>query len=225
MTALPTARRLGCEDQITVTAGSAYTPGDVVLAYAGLYGIVVGTINIASGDPMTLSIEGAWELPCATGVTATIGDAAYWDASGVTVVATPTASTLCIGRFRKAKTSGQLVCQVDLNAALPGTGTTLSVAAAGSAQGDATLLGSGLMNTVSAADGTKGVILPAAVAGGLPVYVYNEHATNGLKVYPATGDDINDGSANAAITMEGKGVAVFRPLDASTWAASYVVNA
>jgi hypothetical protein len=56
------------------------------------------------------------------------------------------------------------------------------------------------------------------------VLVYNEHATNGLKVYPATGDDINDGTANAAITMEGKGLAWFIPLDATTWAATFVVN-
>lgn len=98
-----------------------------------------------------------------------------------------------------------------------------SIAAAGSAQGDATAVTAGI-NTVSAADGTKGVILPAAKTG-LVVQVYNEHATNGLKVYPATGDDINDGSANAAITMEGKGIARFTGLDTSTWAASFTVNA
>lgn len=103
-----------------------------------------------------------------------------------------------------------------------GPSNVQSVAAAGSAQGDAATLTAGF-NTVSAADGTKGVILPAAVAG-MVVEVYNEHATNGLKVYPATGDDINDASANAAITMEGKGIARFTAIDSTTWAASYVVN-
>lgn len=97
-----------------------------------------------------------------------------------------------------------------------------SVAAAGSAQGDAATLTAG-MNTVSAADGTKGVILPAAVAG-LVVEVYNEHATNGLKVYPATGDDINDGTANASVTIEGKTVSRFTALDTATWAASFTAN-
>lgn len=100
--------------------------------------------------------------------------------------------------------------------------TVGSVAAAGSAQGDAAALTAGL-NTVSAADGTKGVILPAAKAG-LVVEVYNEHATNGLKVYPATGDDINDGSANAAVTTEGKTRAVFVGLDTTTWAATFTAN-
>lgn len=97
-----------------------------------------------------------------------------------------------------------------------------SVAAAGSAQGDAAAL-VGRVNTVSAADGTKGVILPAAVAG-IQVDVYNEHATNGLKVYPASGDDINDGSSDAAVTIEGKTLARFVALDGTTWAAQYTVN-
>ena len=97
-----------------------------------------------------------------------------------------------------------------------------SVAAAGSAQGDAAAL-VGRVNTVSAADGTKGVILPAAIAG-IVVEVYNEHATNGLKIYPASGDDINDGSADAAITIEGKTLARFVAVDTSTWAAQYTVN-
>lgn len=220
----PLARRLGDEDQITVTAGAAYSPGDVVSVYAGLLGIVLGTQNISSGSSMTLAVKGAWELPSASATTGSIGDAAYWEASSELVITTPTATSVYIGRLRKAKASGQTVVQVDLNAALPGTGTTISIAAAGSSQSDATQLMNGAMNTVSAADGTKGVLLPAAAAGGPPVYVYNEHATNGLKVYPATGDDINDGTANAAITMEGKGLAVFRPLDATTWAATFITN-
>lgn len=77
--------------------------------------------------------------------------------------------------------------------------------------------------TVSAADGTKGVVLPAAVAGS-EFYVYNEHATNGLKVFPASGDDINDGSADAAVTIEGKTLAHCRALDGSTWAVTFTAN-
>jgi hypothetical protein len=220
---LPKSRRVGPDCDIKVTAGAAYEPGDVVEVVAGLMGVVQGTQNIASGDAMVLAIEDRWEFPAATGVTASLGDAAYWDASGETVVAVPTATTKYLGRFSKAKTSGQLVCEVLLNAPLPGSGTTLSVAAAGSTQSDAAALQAGL-NTVSAADGTKGVLLPAATAGGATVMVYNEHATNGLKIYPATGDDINDGSANAAITIEGKTIAVCRPLDATTWAVQFTTN-
>lgn len=97
-----------------------------------------------------------------------------------------------------------------------------TVAAAGSAQGDAAAL-VGRVNVVTGADGTKGVILPAAIAG-IQVDVYSSVATNGLKIYPASGDDINDGSADAAITIEGKTLARFVAVDTSTWAAQYTVN-
>lgn len=100
--------------------------------------------------------------------------------------------------------------------------TVSAVAAAGSVQGDAAALGDGI-SYVSGADGTKGVILPGASAGRLRL-VYNTHATNGLKVYPASGDDINDGTANAAVTIEGKTLAIFLALDGSTWASIFTVN-
>lgn len=97
-----------------------------------------------------------------------------------------------------------------------------TVAAAGSAQGDAAAL-TNAVTYVTAADGTKGVVLPAAAAGTLRL-VYNTHATNGLKVYPASGDDVNDGTGDAAVTIEGKTLAIFLALDASTWAAIYTAN-
>lgn len=97
-----------------------------------------------------------------------------------------------------------------------------TVAAAGSAQGDAAALSEGY-NTVSAADGTKGVVLPTAVLGK-KVWVYNEHASNGLKVYPNTSDDINDGTVNVAVTIEGKTLASFVALDATTWASMFTAN-
>lgn len=124
------------------------------------------------------------------------------------------------GKALEASSTDGNIIEVDPTA--PEVPAAAAIAAAGSVQGDAAAL-TNVLNTVSAADGTKGVILPAAQPG-LRVDVYNEHATNGLKVYPATGDDINDGSANAAVTMEGKGLATFIALDTSTWAARFVVN-
>lgn len=73
-----------------------------------------------------------------------------------------------------------------------------AVAATGSAQGDAAALSEGL-NVVSAADGTKGVVLPTAVAG-MTVIVKNTAAA-ALKIYPATGGTINALSANAAYSI------------------------
>ena len=98
-----------------------------------------------------------------------------------------------------------------------------TVAATGSDQGGAASLATYQTTYVSAADGTKGVVLPAAVAGTLRL-VYNTHASNGLKVYPASGDDINDGTQDAAVTIEGKTLAVFLALDAATWASLFTIN-
>lgn len=97
-----------------------------------------------------------------------------------------------------------------------------SVAATGSAQGDAALLPIGF-STVSAADGTRGVRLPAALPGRI-MRVYNEHATNGLRIYPATGGAINGGTANAAIIIEGRTFATLVGLDGTNWAADFIVN-
>lgn len=97
-----------------------------------------------------------------------------------------------------------------------------SVTATGSAQGDAAALPQQI-NIVAAADGTKGVVLPAAAPGVMRL-VYNTHASNGLKVYPASGDDINDGTQDAAVTVEGKTLAIFVALDTSTYAAIFTAN-
>ncbi len=70
-----------------------------------------------------------------------------------------------------------------------------AVAAAGNNQGTAAALSEGL-NVVSAADGTKGVILPTAVAGAV-VIVKNTVAA-ALKIYPASGAAINAVAANGS---------------------------
>jgi hypothetical protein len=101
-------------------------------------------------------------------------------------------------------------------------GDFAEVTAAGSAQGDAASL-TGVVNVVAGADNTKGVVLPAA-AEGLTCVVYSSVATNGLKVYPATGDDINDGTTNTAVTIEGETLAIFLALDDTTWSAMFTAN-
>lgn len=95
-----------------------------------------------------------------------------------------------------------------------------TVAAAGSAQGDAAAL-THPVNICTGADGTKGVILSTS---STMTVVYNTHATNGLKVYPPTGGDINDGSQNAAVTIEGKTQAIFVNLDGTTFSATFTAN-
>lgn len=82
-----------------------------------------------------------------------------------------------------------------------------SVAAAGSTNADAAALSAGY-NIVTGADATKGVILPAAVAGR-PVWVKNGAAAV-LKVYPPSGAAINGLTATTgAISMAANTFAIF----------------
>lgn len=68
-----------------------------------------------------------------------------------------------------------------------------TVAAAGSSQTDAAQVAGGF-TLVSAADDTKGVKLPAAAAGRICI-IKNNVSAKTLKIYPATGDKINGGTA------------------------------
>jgi hypothetical protein len=73
-----------------------------------------------------------------------------------------------------------------------------AVAAAGANQGNATALSEGL-NVVSAADGTKGVRLPTAVAG--TVVIVKNTAAGALLIYPATGAAINAVAVNGSYSI------------------------
>lgn len=90
-----------------------------------------------------------------------------------------------------------------------------TVAATGSTNADAAALVAG-RNIVTGADGTKGVILPAAAAG-LTVRVKNN--TNAvLKVYPNTGDQINALTVTTgAISMAAFTSADFDAYNATNW--------
>jgi hypothetical protein len=101
-------------------------------------------------------------------------------------------------------------------------GTPATLAAAGSAQGNAAAI-TARVTFVTGADNAKGVILPTGTAGD-EYFVYSTVAANGLLVYPASGQDINDGSGNAAVTIEGKTMAQFINLDGTTWAAQFTAN-
>lgn len=99
------------------------------------------------------------------------------------------------------------------------------VACAGNSQGTAAAL-SYVVNNVTGADATKGVVLPAnpGTTASRFVVVYNSVATNGLPVYPPSSGTINGGSANAAVTIEGKTLALFFSTDAANWSAIYTAN-
>jgi predicted RecA/RadA family phage recombinase len=90
-----------------------------------------------------------------------------------------------------------------------------TVAAAGSTAGDAAAI-TAQYTRVTAADGTKGVILPVGVANLLMV-VENSVAGSALKVYPDTGGTINSESANVAVSVGGGQRALFIATAALTW--------
>lgn len=101
-------------------------------------------------------------------------------------------------------------------------GAYAAVVAAGSAQGDATLLGSSMV-MVTAADGTKGVILYAGSPGD-EVWVFNNSGST-LKVYPDTGAAIavagtGVGSANAAFSQLTYKATIYKRLTSTQWLAN-----
>lgn len=100
-----------------------------------------------------------------------------------------------------------------------GTTGIVAVTAAGANQGNAAALTAGSMNLVTAADGAKGVVLPAAVAN-LVVEVYNASSST-LLIYPNTSDDINDGTVNVHVSLAANSFARFVAVDAVTWGSVY----
>lgn len=95
-----------------------------------------------------------------------------------------------------------------------------TVAAAGSDETDAAAIPDYPLVSVTAADGTKGVILPPSGAGKV-IEVYNV-ANAALKVYPPAGGNLNGGSANAALSVGAKSPGRFICVTGTLWAASGV---
>lgn len=98
-----------------------------------------------------------------------------------------------------------------------------SIAAAGTNAATATVL-TGQVNAVTAADGAKGVALPAAAATTAgPIWVINTDADAMLLVYPVSGGNDNINGLAEDLPLEvGPGEAVFFiPTSATQWYAGY----
>lgn len=94
-----------------------------------------------------------------------------------------------------------------------------TVAAAGSAQTDATLIGANV-SLVTGATGANGVVLHKASKGPYTGMIYSSAATNALLVYPPTGGTINNGSVNAAFSLTARKPVTFM----ATTAIDFVFN-
>lgn len=82
-------------------------------------------------------------------------------------------------------------------------------------QNGATALTGRFNNVTTVANANDGVKLPAATAG-LTVVVHNSGA-NALKIWPASGDAIDSGSANAGVTVGINTRVTFTAIDGTTW--------
>lgn len=203
---------------IDYTPSAAVTGGDVVV----LNGIVgIAPNDIAASDKGSLQTEGIFKVPKTTAAQVR-GLPVYWNSTGDPdsgTAGTGAANQLGIGVYMgiaaEATASGDDYTIVGLNAVYPALVGSAAITAAGSAQGDAAQMYHGL-NVVTGADGTKGVILPTALAG---MIVYVKGVTAGvLKVYPKTGGTINALSANGAISLaSGATPAIFIASSSTQW--------
>lgn len=97
-----------------------------------------------------------------------------------------------------------------------------TVAATGSNQGNAATVPAGYgLVYVTAADGTKGVVLDASLPVGAEQTIYNV-AASALKIYPPSGCDFNDGTGDAEISADAKTPARVLRVDATTFAAFFL---
>ena len=102
--------------------------------------------------------------------------------------------------------------------ALIGT-KALTVSAAGTVQGDATEL-TAACNLVTTVASGAGVVITSGYPEDSQMRVFNGGA-NALKIYPPSGGAINNGSANAAISLQaGDGVVLAR-LSSTVWGAIF----
>lgn len=90
---------------------------------------------------------------------------------------------------------------------------------AGSSQTDATAITGDAVLLPTVGSGT-GVIISASMSVGSEIRIYNGGA-NALAVYPPTGGQINDGTANAAISITAARGAIITRLSATHFGAVY----
>ncbi len=123
-------------------------------------------------------------------------------------------------RFKKSVVEAPQGFEGDLTGNVTGDVTgnwtvpVASVAATGTDQASAADLAVGF-SAVTAADGTKGVKLPAAAAG-LRCEVKNVAAAV-LKIYPNTSDAINALNANASLDIAASTSCILVAADDTTW--------
>ena len=119
-----------------------------------------------------------------------------------------------VGTLSSLTVSGNLACGAFFDASV-----NAAVSAAGTAQGNATVIASEI-NVVSTVASGAGVALPTGLAG-IRVTLINTSA-NALLVYPASGGAINSLATNASYSLPASGRLEFVCVSATQW---YTLNA
>ena len=136
--------------------------------------------------------------------------------AGTTITgATVTSPTISGGTASSMTLSGATLTTPTL------TGATVSVdvakpAAAGSTRADATAM-TASFNWVTAANATKGVILPAPTAGRIVIVKNDDTANAILKVYAPGSAQINSVAGSTAFSMAAKTACMFVAYDTTDW--------
>jgi len=202
---------------VDYTPSAAVAAGDVVLQGAM---IGIAPEPIAAGVKGALAVSGIAQFVKGTGDSGlTVGAKAYWN--DATKVATSTVGSNCyLGKVVTGTTS-EVVVRINMAGVANGAGSlgwghtpSATVAASGTGSGDSPVTTGFTM--VSAADNTKAVTLPTAAAG--LVCIIKNNAAADLKVFPATNDKINGGTATTGfLALVDNTAAMFVAYDATDW--------
>ena len=201
---------------VDYTPSAAVAAGEVVLQ-----GEMIGIAPepIAAGVKGALVISAVADFTKLTGDTLAVGVKAYWD--DTLKIATSTVGSNCyLGKVVTGTTS-EVVVRINMAGVANGAGSlgwghtpSATVAASGTGSGDSPVTTGFTM--VSAADNTKAVTLPTAAAG--LVCIIKNNAAADLKVFPATNDKINGGTATTGfLALVDNTAAMFVAYDATDW--------
>jgi hypothetical protein len=202
------------------TSGQAYVKGNFV---AGANAYVDGVLTVQGNAFLngttaaaTFSNSGTATLASSTG--------AQTSSFGAGATTSGSLKTLNIGT---AGVSGSTTA-INIGSAVSGATSTTTlnglvvdsisaaVSAAGATQATATALVSNINNVTVVAAAADGVRLPTAVAG-MRILVRNSDAADTLKIYPATGGQINALGSNAAYSLTAGSTIELMATTATQW--------
>lgn len=211
----------------TLTVQGASTLGTTTLGSITITGSINASTNTNNYTLGTAQTTGTWAAGGASQTGAmTFGQSTVSQTTNIQAGATASGSTKTIN-FGTGGLSGSTTA-INIGSAVSGatSTTTLSglvinsisaaVSAAGATQGTATVLVSNINNVTVVAAAADGVRLPTAVAG-MRILVRNSDAADTLKIYPATGGQINALGANVSFSLTAGSTIELMATTATQW--------